>query len=79
MGFSPVPPKWDEMMSAEDRQAEAIASGAAATITAQIAGLESRPNVGYLAKDPPVAVRGREVIGYAIAVAVGIAFGRLFL
>ncbi|MGY2992891.1 hypothetical protein [Mesorhizobium sp. URHB0026] len=37
------------MVPAKSRQAEAIASGATATIVAQIAGLEPRPTDGYLA------------------------------
>ncbi|RWN48979.1 MAG: hypothetical protein EOS03_00510 [Mesorhizobium sp.] len=38
------------MVPAESLQAEAIASGATATIVAQIAGLEPRPTDGYLAE-----------------------------
>jgi hypothetical protein len=51
MGARPVPPSWEEeMMPAQSRQADAIASGAAAAISGQIAQLEPRPNNGYLAE-----------------------------
>lgn len=54
MGARPVAPSWaEEMMPAMSRQAEAIASGADATIAAQIADLGPRPVDGHLAESRP--------------------------
>lgn len=76
MGFRPNAPDWEELASAKDRQQEAVASGAAATIAAQIASLEARPAHGYLAEQKPPLATGI-LVGYATALAIGAAVGLL--
>lgn len=59
------------MMPAQSRQAEAIASGASATITAHIASLEPRPADSYLAERRPPTNKIAALIAFGVlAIAV---------
>lgn len=72
MGARPVPPGWkDEMMPAESRQADAVASGATATIAGQIASLGPRPTNGYFAE---AETRPRNMLVVALYAVLALVF-----